>query len=214
MNGLNDKPTIWFFGCSMTYGAGCKPGDLYHSKYYKDGDKIWTQIVSETLGYNEKNMGVPGSGNIEILRLILENKDNIKPNDIIIVGVTDGSRIQSFVIENSAIVPTSVNHWMMETYPWKDKGLDKEYVDSLNQYMINCRLRYINDHINYDCNLIKNIIELIKPSNYLTWGPELWHNFELICQHTNNEIYDFHWSFNGHRQMSDWILEKLSSNTK
>lgn len=211
MIGLNDKPTAWFFGCSMTYGHNCHSGDLYYEKYKKEGDEIWTKLVADHLGYNEKNLGVQGIGNIEILRMILDNKDNIKSDDAVIVGATDGTRVQTFIIEEK-VVPISLNHWMIDSYPWHLKGLDQDFVDSLKQYMVNCRLRYINDHIKFDMKLIEDVIALIKPKYYVGWLPDLWNNFEFISKHTNNEIYDFHWSFNGHRQMAEWIISNNFKN--
>lgn len=213
MNGLlgtdHKKQTAWFFGCSTTYGSGCHKGDEYYNKYKRPGDKIWTEIVAETLDYREVNLGVPGRGNIEILRCILDNKDNFKSDDMIVIGVTDGARIQSFFVDDQKVLPTSYTHWMIDGFPWHLKGLDQDFVDSLKDYMVNCRLRFINEHCSYDMKLIEDVVSLIKVKQTLIWSPVLWNKFENIATHTNEEINDFHWSFNGHKQMSEWILTNL-----
>lgn len=213
MNGLlggeKKNRTAWFFGCSATFGAGCHTGDEYYEKYGRPGDKIWTEIVANAFDCNEVNLGVPGRGNIEILRCILDNKDNIKSDDIVIVGATDGARVQSFITIDGKVLPTSFTHWMIDYFPWKERGLDQDYVDSLKGYMVNCRLRFIEDHCNYDKKLIEDVISLINPKQSLIWSPVLWNKFENIAVHTNDVIYDFHWSFNGHKQMAEWVLDNL-----
>lgn len=201
-----DKPTIWFFGCSMTYGFRCHPGDDYFIKHRQDGDEIWTKIVSNSLGHIENNKGKIGASNIEILRIILDNKDNIKSDDIVIVGLSDGTRVQTFYKENSISIPMTFHNWTIEEFPCNDKGLDKDFINSMTGYMVNCRLLFTDDHINYDLKLIEDVLSLIKPKSYLIWKPELWEMFETICTDTSGKIVDHHWSFNGHKQMAEWIL--------
>ena len=203
---IDDKPTIWFFGCSMTFGIGCHEDDEYYKKYRKKGDEIWTKMVAGYLGYNEKNMGIPGCGNMEILRCILDNKDNIKSDDIVIVGITDGSRVQSFHTFNSIVVPISYNHWMLDDFPREERGVDEDFIVSMKRYMVDCRLRYNDDHMKYDMELMKDVISIINPKDTLFWGTDIWNDFETIAIHTKGEIFDGHWSYNGHKQMSQWVI--------
>lgn len=203
---MEEKSTMWFFGCSMTFGIGCHEGDKYNEKYRKKGDEIWTKIVAGNMGYNEKNMGIPGYDNIEIFKTILDNKDNIKKDDIVIVGITDGSRVQSFRTVNSVVVPISLNHWMIDGFPREENGLDDDFIVSMKQYMVNCRLKFNDEHMKYDRGLMESVISLINPKDSLFWGTDIWNNFETIAIHTKGEIFDGHWSFNGHKQMSQWVL--------
>lgn len=203
---INNKPTIWFFGCSMTFGLGCHEGDEYYEKYRKPGDEIWTKMVAGYMGYNEKNMGIPGCGNIEILRCILDNKNEIKNEDIVIVGTTDGSRVQSFRTVNSVVVPIALNHWMIDGFPREENGLDEDFIISIKDYMVNCRLKFNDEHMIYDRGLMESVISIINPKDTLFWGTDIWNNFETIAIHTNKEIFDGHWSFKGHKQMTQWVI--------
>lgn len=212
MIGLNTNknvPNMWFFGCSMTYGAHCHKGDEYYEKYHQDNDYIWTSIVAKHYNFNEINLGDPGCGNMEILRKILDFKKLITHDDIVIIGSTDGSRTLSFLRENNTIIPKSFNHWLFDGYPWREKGISDDFVSSFQQYSINCRLPFIDEHIKFDTKLMEDVIELISPNTYFIWGPEMWAKFENIAVHTKNKIYDFHWSFNGHREMSEWVISNI-----
>ena len=51
------KPTLWTFGDSNTAGWGCQPSDEYYKKYYKSGNKIWPEWLSELFDTNLKNFG-------------------------------------------------------------------------------------------------------------------------------------------------------------
>lgn len=190
----------------MTYGEHCHEGDVYFENYKEDGDEIWTKIVADHFDCNEKNMAKKGIGNIEILRIILDNKDNIKPDDIVIVGVTDGTRVQSFYRENNQVIPKSFNSWTYKDFEFDYKGLDDEFMESMKHYMVNCRLRFTDEHTKFDMELIKDVISLIKPKANLIWTPEMWCKFDHIATHTNNKIYDFHWSFRGHKEMANWVI--------
>jgi IS1 family transposase len=202
-----DQIKVWFFGDSFTYGVNCDPGDAYYEKYYTEGCLKWTEIVAKQYNAVERNCGTRGLGNIEILDRLLTQGENILPNDVVIVGASDGSRTMSF--QNTAIntITTSVNHWLLEN----DTQLDKEYRDSMINYVVNCRMPFFKRHEAYDTDLMIKTLNIIKPSQYVVWGTDKWPEFELISNQTNKEINDNHWSYNGHKQMADWIISHLET---
>jgi hypothetical protein len=81
-------PRLVTFGDSFTYGHGLSdchvPPDLAGPNCSK---LSWPQLLGDQLGIEVINRAKPGHSNIEILRDILNSKDML-PTDIIIVGWT------------------------------------------------------------------------------------------------------------------------------
>ena len=205
-----DQIKIWFFGDSFTQGNNCHPGDVYYEKYYTEGCLRWTEIVTKHYNAIEVNYGVGGLGNIQILNELLTQGENISPNDIVVVGVSDGSRTMAFQQTAINIIAISTSHWLLED----EVNIDKEYKESMTNYVINCRGPFFQRHECYDAELMIKTLNIIKPSQYVIWGTNKWFEYELISDHTNQEINDRHWSFNGQRQMGDWIISQLETKEK
>ena len=205
-----DQIKIWFFGDSFTFGGNCHPGCPYYEKYYTEGCLRWTEIITKQYNAIEINYGTPGWGNIQILDSILTQGENISPNDIVIVGASDGSRTMSFEKTTTGIIPNSVNHWLLEG----DNNVDEEYKKSMINYVVNCRMSFFQRHESYDTELMIKTLNIINPSQYIVWGTNKWYEFELISDQTNKEINDNHWSYNGHKQMADWITSYLETKEK
>jgi hypothetical protein len=201
---------VWFFGDSFTQGANCHPGSPYYEKYHTEDCLRWTEIVAKRCNAVEVNCGVGGLGNIEILDNLLTQGENISPNDIVIVGASDGSRTMAFQQTAINTIVISTSHWLLED----DNEIDKEYKESMINYVVNCRGPFFLRHECYDTELMIKTLNIIKPSQYVIWGTNKWFEFEFISQHTNEEINDHHWSYNGHKQMADWIISHLETKEK
>ena len=82
------KKTLWVFGHSL-----CLPHDL-------ENDRIgWANILSNKLKYKLKNFSCPAASNFYIYNTLLEQKKNIKKNDIIIIGWSHPNR-KTFIYDN------------------------------------------------------------------------------------------------------------------
>lgn len=207
---MDQVKKIWFFGDSFTQGANCHPGDSYYEKYHTDDCLRWTEIVANYCNAVEVNYGTQGWGNIQILDSLLSQGENISPNDIVIVGASDGSRTMAFQQTAINIIAISTSHWLLED----DNEIDKEYKESMINYVVNCRGPFFQKHELYDTELMIKTLNIIKPSQYVVWGTDKWFDFEFISDQTNKEINDNHWSYNGHKQMANWIISHLETKEK
>ena len=83
---------LWTFGDSFTAGHGCTPEWEYYKKYYKEGDKLWSQHLANELNLELVNLGKNGASNDQIIDLIIINYDKISINDTIIIQKSFPSR--------------------------------------------------------------------------------------------------------------------------
>ena len=64
---------LWTFGDSFTAGHGCKETDEYYKKYYKEGDKLWAELLADEMGLTSTNIGFAPSNAIISATAIKEN---------------------------------------------------------------------------------------------------------------------------------------------
>ena len=83
---------LWAFGDSFTAGWGCTPEFEYYKKYYKDGDKLWVEMLSDEMGLTLSNIGKDAASNDYIIDSIILNWKKIKQNDFVIIGKTFSHR--------------------------------------------------------------------------------------------------------------------------
>lgn len=222
--------TLWTFGDSFTFGHGCRLDcnsytvDEYYS-YKQDGDDIWPNHLGKLLDCNVMNYGKNGVSNDYIFDKIIENFDNIKENDYVVIGKTFHGRIEipykdkiykSFAsYEGGKIddITTSNDLWLKTEF----KDVKSDVVEA----MINFQY-YFSDHIFYKernnkrFEFIKNrLINEKKVKFCYIWGLEenknFYHAFEKIIQHTKRKTIDTHFSFNGHLQFAHFVYKKINN---
>ena len=49
---------LWTFGDSFTAGFGCTPKFEYYKKYYKEGDKLWVDLLADEMGLTLSNIAL------------------------------------------------------------------------------------------------------------------------------------------------------------
>ena len=79
---------LWTFGDSFTAGWGCTPEFEYYKKYYKEGDKIWAELLANETELKLLNISKNGVSNDYIIDSIILNWKKIKKNDFVIIGKT------------------------------------------------------------------------------------------------------------------------------
>jgi hypothetical protein len=153
---------------------------------------------------NVINNGKNGCSNDIIFDLILENFNNIKPNDIVIIGKTFSYRydIPSLNIKNEWVSAHDVIYH-------KEKYNEEQY-----QTILNFSYHFAKDkkYKNRQNNRINFLISLLNEKNIKTllWSVEediLF--YDRIRDATNGKIDDAHLSFKGHLQFYQWIYQKL-----
>jgi hypothetical protein len=212
--------TLWTFGDSFTAGAGCvenipiRDGDCkYYNEYKKPDSDIWPNILGKAIGYTVKNIGKNGASNDYILDSIIDNFNMIESNDVVIIEKTFYQRFDVPKLntnefhtqygEGLHILSTDlkINKYNKDNFEietilnyavlFSDHKLFKERQDK--------RFEFIE-------TILKNKIHKI-----LIWDvlDVIGGKFETIAQHTNRKIKDYHFSFTGHKQFSDFLYKKL-----
>lgn len=82
-----DKPKLWAFGCSNTFGQ-C----LDRIDKQKPSKKAWPNVLADKLNIHPMNKAQLGNSNRGILYNALENIDNISVNDLVVLFWTYPSR--------------------------------------------------------------------------------------------------------------------------
>jgi len=205
--------TLWTFGDSFTAGWGCTPQFEYYKKYYKDGDKLWVEILAEEMELNLSNIGKNAASNDYIIDSIILNWKKIKENDFVVIGKTFTHRFD---------IPIKLeNRWVTILDKFNlDKGYDLfnkeefETVVNFNYHFASNSLYKERQDLRYDF-LVKQLEE--KNIKVYLWDIVSSHTklkFNTIQMDTNNELVDAHFSFKGHIEFYKWISKKIKNENK
>ena len=204
--------TLWTFGDSFTAGWGCTPQFEYYKKYYKDGDKLWVEILAEEMELNLSNIGKNAASNDYIIDSIILNWKKIKENDFVVIGKTFTHRFD---------IPIKLeNRWVTILDKFKlDNGYNLfnndefETIVNFNYYFASNSLYKERQDLRYDF-LVKGLQE--RNIKVYIWDV-LSHaklKFNTIQMDTNNELIDGHFSFKGHIEFYKWISKKIKNENK
>ena len=217
--------TLWTFGDSFTAGDGCvktlgiRDGNYkYYNEYNQLDSDIWPNLLGKTIGFTVKNMGKSGASNDYILDSIIDNFDMIKPNDVVIIEKTfyqrfDIPNLNSNEFHTQYGEVLYINALDLKENPYKK---DKLEIETILNYGV-----LFADHILFKKRQDKRF-EFIKKqlnnkvSKLLIWDVLDFLNgkIESIGEHTKREIKDYHFSFNGHKQFSEFLYKKLYIKTE
>ncbi len=210
--------TIHTFGDSFTFGYGCVE-DCHFKPYYsykKDGDDIWPIHLGQRLEMDVVNYGQNGASNEQIFQSIIENIDSIKENDIVLIGKTVHGRFN--IPKDSKWI--EILSYVEIDSDWKNdisKKFSKEEFEALinfQYYFLTNPMYRVRDNNRFDF-LKKILTNNIKVRNCIIWEvKDMIKIFENITKATNGEIEDLHFSFKGHKQLSEYFFNILSSDKK
>jgi hypothetical protein len=206
---------LFTFGCSFTYGNGCLVGEVYPKSYYKnEDDLIWPEIVAKEIGYKLYNCGMGAISNDVILDNMMETFDMISEGDIVIIQKTFTHRFDiaptrknnhPYIRKFLTITPSSNEALKYEGY----KASEIEHI-LYNTWLMDNEL---NDmRVDNRFNFFKKLFLLKGVKKCICWDVINYIDknvYERIQEHSNGEIIDAHWSYNGHREFSKVILNKL-----
>ena len=198
---------LFTFGCSFTAGNGCLIDEEYTKKYKKDKtDLIWPEIISKNMELDLINIGMGGYSNDKILDSIIQTYDTINKDDVVIIEMSFHHRYDIPNKLNNSLITIAPNPSNLLINEYSKKEIENiTYVSTLMESNL-----FKNRNINR-FNFIKDILLKTKKVNKcLIWDVETEINrFEKIIDVTNNEIIDHHWSYRGHRNFSNEILNRL-----
>lgn len=205
--------TLWTFGDSFTFGHGCRPdGPLpeYYNNYKKDGDDVWPNLLGKMLNTEIKNFGKCGASNDFIIDCIIDNWDNFKENDFVIIATTFHSR---FDVPLKNKLSLSTNYW--ESVDLKNfVGDEREQMETIVNFQY-----YFADNELYKIRHLKRfnfLHKLLRKNKITTFGWDVpllteSNRFEKIIHATNGEMEDYHFSFKGNRDFADMVYDRIKN---
>jgi hypothetical protein len=209
---------IWCFGDSFTAGHGCIPGYQYYDEYRTDGDMIWTEHLSKSTGLEVINLGKMGYSNYSIFDSIVENYQKIKKNDIVIIGKTFPGRFDIPYNNQLKNVFSSIEKTdsLVERELSEFSGEVLETIINFQYYFASNKLykKRQDNYFQFITNLLKDTIEVKQIIEWDISNIKFIHGFDTIINDSNSKIIDYHFSFKGHKEFSEWVLLKLNGYTK
>lgn len=219
--------TLWTFGDSMTFGHGCRedcPNNQYYLLYKQEGNDIWPNILANKLNSNIINLGKSGASNDYIIDSIIDNFNDIKENDYVVIGKTFHERFD---------VPDKQYNVLRAVFgEIKDIDINKDWFfwfKNEEQYRTQEEIEtLINFNYYYSSNLLykerqdKRFDFLSKRLEERNVKVFSWQNgdshkdklFERIINHTKGKIPDYHFSFKGHKDFSEYFYSKIMEEKK
>lgn len=201
---------VWFFGSCLTWGFGCRPSFEYYKKYTTENDKIWIERVAEHFNYNMVDKSIRAKAtNFDILKSLILNLKNIKEGDIVVYEIMKPLGLLKLNNKKTKVEGLSTYnlHWDKHWRDDEDKKIGNDYID------LNVR-GYDKAWVNYFKPQAENLAYILLDKNVKTyiWEYDVWElysddRFENIADATDGVLDDFHYSWNGHKQMAEYIID-------
>ena len=181
----------------------------YANMYKNHEDYHWGEIIASKLNLNLINLGVGSFSNDRILDKIIENHHIIKEEDIVIIGKTFYNR---FDIPNKDINLGFTTVTPLSYEPLLKFGFTSEEAKSIILFLTVIDDKNFVNRANLRYKFIEDFLYLKKIKNCIFWEVEdLWKTFEDIKTATNNKINDNHWSYKGHKDFANYILNIINN---
>lgn len=195
---------IYFFGDSFTKGDGCNVGFEYYNLPTDLPKKKWTDIISEELNQPTKNFGKSGAGSQWIYNKLTYYLDIFKPNDW--VFVTDSIFIRQLGVVQDRIETVG------PSYEFETKEREMANTDNLihNIYPFQSQWnQYYIKHFTKICEYLKskNVNTYFTHYDEYMFKPKKYMN---IVTETNNKIDDNHFSWLGHQQYAQYLIDRIN----
>ena len=181
----------------------------YANMYKNHEDYHWGEIIASKLNLNLINLGVGSFSNDRILDKIIENHHIIKEEDIVIIGKTFYNR---FDIPNKDINLGFTTVTPLSYEPLLKFGFTSEEAKSIILFLTVIDDKNFVNRANLRYKFIEDFLYLKKIKNCIFWEVEdLWKTFEDIKTATNNKINDNHWSYKGHKDFANYLLNIINN---
>jgi hypothetical protein len=202
---------LYIFGDSFSAGFSFESNWTNNYVNWKGyTPKGFDEIISQKLNLELINLADNASDNYSILQKFCDNVKNIKKNDLVIIGWSSPLRFRLVSNDWITILP---NYDKFST-----KEIDKTKISesTLIEILLN------RDDVRY-CNEVNSWIKLLNnlDKNIIHWTPfdqrldcMFLSKFETIVTETNGELNDWHFSENGHLQLSDLFISKFKKKNK
>jgi hypothetical protein len=213
--------TLWTFGDSFTAGDGCLPdliirdgGDRYYKEYSNSENDIWPNILGKSMGYEVKNLGKSGASNDYILDSIIDNFEEISESDAVIIGKTFYERFDVPKLNSNEFHTQYGESLYTMNIDLKNNKYNKDRLEIetiLNYGVLFASNNLFRERQNKRFHFIENQLRK-KVNKILVWESQDFTKsaVETITDHTGGKISDYHFSFNGHKEISDIFYKKIN----
>jgi hypothetical protein len=205
------KQKLYIFGDSFSAGFSFESNWTNPYVNWKGyTPKGFGEIISQKLNLELINLAENASDNYSILQKFCDNVKNIKKNDLVIIGWSSPLRFRLVSNDWITILPNN------DKFSTKEIDKTKISESTLIEILLN------RDDIRY-CNEVNSWIKLLNNlnKNIIHWTPfdqrldcMFLNKFETIVTETNGELNDWHFSENGHLQLSDLFISKFKKKNK
>jgi hypothetical protein len=205
------KQKLYIFGDSFSAGFSFESNWTNPYVNWKGyTPKGFGEIISQKLNLELINLAENASDNYSILQKFCDNVKNIKKNDLVIIGWSSPLRFRLVSNDWITILPNN------DKFSTKEIDKTKISESTLIEILLN------RDDVRY-CNEVNSWIKLLNnlDKNIIHWTPfdqrldcMFLNKFETIFTETNGELNDWHFSENGHIQLSDLFINKFKSKNK
>lgn len=213
--------TLWVFGCSFSFGVGCNKGDEYYELTESNRGKKFSTLLSEKYNLTVKDLSVPGTSNEMIIYRIIETIPLMNNGDLVVIGKTDPTRSYIFNSDYNWLrknknerdffnryIPLIPHH--IEQFDRK-YGFNKTFKEQITNIFYETRYRQSKNYREYYNDFFENVTSIIEGKcRVIDWDDREWKVFDTIKRDTKGKIEDGHFSWNGHRQLFNFLVEKIN----
>jgi len=213
---------LWVFGDS--FSATSKRRDVEHwrmeyAKWKGYNPDVWPEFLNKNLNLKLKNLAISGTDNYTIFDTIIDNIDKIEANDIVIIGWTSTLRFRLVSTNNNFNTIRPNEDLKSSTLNIPSLKYNNISLNTINEVLVNRDTKLYEWELN---RFIKIINISLKDIKILHWSPfqrqhphlnikkiEGIDALETISIETNKELNDYHYSENGHLELSKKIYTML-----
>jgi hypothetical protein len=212
---------LWIFGDSFSASNSRNTLEKWRIDYAKwkgRTTKVWPEFLNDTLKLKMFNLSISGTDNYTIFDTIIDNIDKIEKDDIVIIGWSSTLRFRfADKSESFNSIRPSTNFkksTLNSSYEYRNISLD-----TINEILVNRDNPLYEHELNRYIRFINLYLKDIKTLHWCPFQSQHPHlkitrideieKIEKINEDTNNEVKDYHYSENGHRELSKIIYNKL-----
>lgn len=212
---------LWVFGDSFSASNNRDTLERWRIEYARwkgYTTKVWPEFLNETLNLKLINSSIGGTDNYTIFDTIIDNIDKIENNDIVIIGWSSTLRFRIVDKSNSfnTIRPSFDSKKSTLNNIHEYKGIS---LNTINEILVNRDNPIYEHELNRYIRIINLYLKGIKTLHWSHFQNQYQNlkivrmdeinKIEKISEETNNEVKDYHYSENGHKELSKIIYNKL-----
>ena len=213
--------TLWAFGDSFTESYNPEQTVVHWRHEYMNWKgyiiKVYPELIAEKLNLKLVNKAIGGCDNSHIFEEFCKVCNKIKKEDIVIFGWTNQQRFRlpnkrkewAFFNPQASNLNGFFAHKSLNTFDYLSEKTIQEIL----------LIRDSNKCIDELCSWINLINCFLKDVNVIHWSWDLRNNmcgriliskqYEKIKDETNDVVSDGHWSENGQKEFSEYLINKL-----